>query len=164
MQGSTRAWLGEGVRTGLVGAAAVAVWFLIRDLAVTQAGWTPSILGQVILLGERTPDTSRVLLAPALAYTAVHLLAFAAFGIVFTRLVILAENQRIFRTALVMLFVTFEVFFAGLLEIGFEATRGLFPLWTVLAANGVAALCMGLYEFRKHPAVARAFLREAWGY
>jgi hypothetical protein len=39
----------EGLITGMVGAAAVAVWFLITDLIQGRPLSTPSILGQVIL-------------------------------------------------------------------------------------------------------------------
>lgn len=155
----------EGIRTGLWGALAVALVFLAYDLTLGRPGWTPSVLGQVVLSGGgEIPVIDRVLLLPLAVYTTIHLLLFAAFGVVLVRMVTLAERERIFRTALVIMFVTFEVFFAGLLEIGVGTTRGLFPLWTVLIANAVAAITMGSYAMRGHPATMKAFLADAKGY
>lgn len=157
--------LTEGIRTGLLGALAVALVFLAHDLALGRPGWTPSVLGQVVMSGGgKIPVVDRVLLLPLVVYTAIHLLLFAAFGVVLIRIITLAERERIFRTALVIMFVTFEVFFAGLLEIGVGTTRGLFPLWTVLTANAVAAITMGTYAMRGHPATIKAFLADAKGY
>ena len=161
----TNSELSEGIRTGLLGAVAVALVFLAHDLALGRPGWTPSVLGQVAMSGGgKVPIIDQVLLFPLAVYTVIHLLLFSAFGIALVRMVTLAEQERIFRTALVIMFVTFEVFFAGLLEIGVGTTRGLFPLWTVLTANAVAAVTMGTYSMRGHPATVKAFLADAKGY
>jgi hypothetical protein len=47
---STVAVLEDGILTGIVGAAVVAIWFLILDTARGQMLITPSLLGIVILL------------------------------------------------------------------------------------------------------------------
>jgi hypothetical protein len=155
----------EGIRTGLVGAVAVAAVFLVYDLIQGRPGWTPSVLGQVVLTGGgQAPVLDRVLLWPVIFYTAVHIALFAVFGMVLAKMVALADTQRIFRFALVILFMSFEVLFLGVLEVGVGATRGLFPYWVVLAANGVAALAMGYYIIRRHPATARGYAADSHGY
>jgi hypothetical protein len=56
-------------------------------------------------------------------------------------------------------FLVFEVLFYGLLTIFSERTQELFPFWAVLSANTLAALAMGAYLWRRHPAL-RDSVRE----
>ena len=56
------------------------------------------------------------------------------------------------RYALLPVFLVFEVLFYGLLEVLSERTNELFPFWAVVAANTLAAVCMGAYLWRRHPA------------
>jgi lipopolysaccharide export LptBFGC system permease protein LptF len=55
------------------------------------------------------------------------------------------------RYALLPVFLVFEVLFYGLLEVFSERTNELFPFWAVVTANTLAALCMGLYLWLRHP-------------
>ena len=41
---------------------------------------TPSLLGQVVLLGDRTPDASRLAFGAILFYIAFHFIVFCLFG------------------------------------------------------------------------------------
>jgi hypothetical protein len=45
--------LEDGILTGVAGATVVAVWFLILDTARGQMFFTPSLLGSVIIHGQR---------------------------------------------------------------------------------------------------------------
>jgi len=155
--------LREGVAAGLLGAATVALVFLIRDLARGVPLLTPSVLGQVIALGESYPVSDQARIGPALAYTGIHLVAFTLFGLLFAGLVRLAVTQPAFRFALMILFVAFEVFFAGVAYMLHESTRALFPLGLIFLANATAALVMGLYMWRHHPALRRAMRRDPLG-
>jgi hypothetical protein len=40
-----------------------------------------------------------------------------------------------------------------------ESTHEVFPFWAVLVANTLAAVCMGAYLWRRHPAFRRS-IRE----
>ena len=153
----------ESIATGLIGAGVVALWFLGLDLLRGQPFITPSVLGQVIVFRNDHPDLVRVVPAAVAAYTAVHLVAFLLLALVVTWLVFQADRHNIARFALLMLFVVFEAFFSGLQVMFFESTSGLFPLWTVLAANTLAALSMAWYLYRRHPALRRGLAREALG-
>lgn len=153
----------EGMTAGLLGAAAVAVWFFIIDIVRGKPLITPSILGDVILLRNASPSLDVVNVRAVIGYTALHLAVFMLLGIAVAKLVSLSERYGIWRFALLMLFVVFEVLFYWLVQLGFTATSGLFPLWSVLGANTLAALVMGWWLYRRHPALKAAFQSSPLG-
>jgi hypothetical protein len=153
----------ESIMTGVIGAGIVALWFLVLDLIRGQAFTTPSVLGQVILFGNSTPELSRPVFAAVAAYTALHIAAFLILGALVTWLVFQADRHNIARFALLMLFVAFLGFFYGILVMFFQGTSGLFPVWSVLIANTLAAAGMGWYLLRRHPALWRGLAREPLG-
>jgi hypothetical protein len=153
----------EGLLTGAIGAAAVAVWFLITDFAQGRPLSTPSVLGQVILFGSTTPVVTPVQTAPLLAYTLLHIGAFVLFGIVITQMVHLAMSSPLARFGLMMLAVVFELFFLIMLYAAFNATSYLFPWWSVLAANTLSLLFMGYYLKRNHPGLRHQYQKEPLG-
>jgi hypothetical protein len=153
----------EGMTAGLLGAGAVAVWFLILDILKGKPLITPSILGEVVLLRNASPSLDVVNMRAVIGYTALHLAVFIILGIIVARLVSLSERYGIWRFALLMLFVVFEVWFYWLVQLGFTATSGLFPLWSVLGANTLAAAVMGWWLYRRHPALKAAFQSSPLG-
>jgi hypothetical protein len=155
--------LQEGVESGLIGGVIVATWFLILDLLKGQPLATPSILGQLIILGRGTPDTTRLVPEAIASYSFLHFGGFILFGMGVCELVHLAVRESFFRFALLVVFVVFEVFFLGVVEIFFQGTRGLFPGWQVLVANTLAAAGMGIYFWLRHPSLKRALRHEALG-
>lgn len=153
----------EGFIAGMIGAAAVAVWFLITDLIQGRPLSTPSILGQVILWRNTTPVVSPPQTTPVVAYTLFHLGAFTLFGIVLVHLVHLAMSSPLARFGLMMLAVVFEVFFLIMLYAAFNVTSYLFPWWSVLAANTLSLIAMGWYLKRSHPGLKHQFEKEPLG-
>jgi hypothetical protein len=149
----------EGTFAGVIGASVVAVWFLILDLLQGHPLRTPSVLGQVLLFGDSTPQIETIHFGAVVAYTAVHFGAFLLFGIGLVRLVRWAAKESVVRYALLQVFLVFEVLFYGLLMLASETTRALFPFWTVLIANTLAALAMGAYLWHMHPEFRR-LIRE----
>jgi hypothetical protein len=148
----------EGLDVGIIGGLAVAVWFLVLDIIRGHPLQTPSLLGQVVLFGDSTPQTGFVFGA-FLLYTAFHFLVFALLGMGLVAVVHWSVENPVVRYALLPLFLAFEVIFYGLLEVLSERTNELFPFWVVVGANTLAALCMGLYLWRRHPALRRS-IRE----
>lgn len=153
----------EGMVAGLLGAGAVALWFLILDSAEGHPFTTPSVLGQVVVFRNLEPVVASPDWTAVAAYTAVHVAAFLLFGLLVTALVFQADKSRLALFALFMLLVAFEAFFSGLMTMLFEGTAGLFPLWKVLAANTLALIAMGTYLLRRHPAILRRLAREPLG-
>lgn len=145
------AW-GEGTDVGLIGGTVVAVFFLILDLLAGTPLRTPSVLGEVLLFGNGTPSLQDPVFGAVLLYTVVHFLAFALLGVVLVRLIHIATDNSVVRFGLLVVFLVFEVFFYGIILTFNEATRTLFPFWTVLMANLLAAVAMGVYVWRTHPA------------
>jgi hypothetical protein len=149
----------EATWVGLIGAGIVAGWFLAGDSLAGHPLRTPSILGQVLLLGESTPDVNTLSFSGIILYTAAHIALFLGFGFALAYLVRWAVRDHIVRYALLQVFLAFELFFVFVVLMLQEETRSLFPVWSVLVANTLAAIGMGIYLWRHHPDLQRE-LRE----
>ncbi len=143
----------EGLIAGLVGAATVALWFLVIDSIQGRPLYTPTVLGRALFgrgAGLPWPDVGPDL-GMVLMFTWVHGLAFVVVGGVVARLLALAERQPSVGFGIVMLFVFFEF--------GFIAAAMLFAApvlhalaWpAILVANLLAAAAMGGYFWLRHP-------------
>lgn len=146
----------EGTDVGIIGGLAVAIWFLILDTIAGQPMLTPSLLGQVVLMGDATPDTGQVVFGAVLLYTAFHFVVFALLGMGLVALVHWGIENSVVRYALLPVFLAFEVMFYGVLEVLSEGTGALFPFWAVVSANTLAAVSMGAYLWIRHPAFRRS--------
>jgi hypothetical protein len=93
-----------------------------------------------------TPET-------VLAYTGVHLASFMLIGLIAAALVEGARREPHVLLAVVLLFVTLEVMFIGLLAIVAEWLLDGIHWWMIIAANLVAAFVMGGYLLWRHPEV-----------
>ena len=159
MLDNSHSLMAEGTDVGIIGGLAVAVWFLILDTIAGHPFQTPSLLGQVVLFGDARPDTGELVFGAILVYTAFHFAVFALIGMGLVALVHWAERDSVVRYALLPVFLVFEVMFYGLLEVLSERTNTLFPIWADVTANTLAALCMGLYLWVRHPDFRRS-IRE----
>ena len=152
--GSWGGVLREGVVAGLLGAAVVALWFFGIDAIQGEPLRTPRLLGTALL---RVTDPT----AGLLAYTALHGLAFIAFGIVGALLIAGAERQPLLVFALVILFTAFEIFFFGAIVIAASWVLDELAGWTIFVGNILAAAVMLAYYFSGHRTLARR-LTQAW--
>jgi hypothetical protein len=141
----------EGTWIGLIGAGVVAIWFLIRDIIAGHPLRTPSVLGQVLIMGKSTPDVDQLDFTGIILYTAAHMFAFLLIGLALAKLVRWSIRNHIVRYALLQVFLAFELFFCVVLLVFREETRSLFPLSSVLIANTLASLAIGFYLWRHHP-------------
>lgn len=156
MLANSHSTIAEGTDVGIIGGLAVAIWFLILDTIAGHPFQTPSLLGQVVLFGDARPDTSQLVFGAILVYTAFHFAVFALLGMGLVALVHWAVRDAVVRYALLPVFLVFEVMFYGLLEVLSERTNLLFPFWAVVSANTLAAFCMGLYLWIRHPDFRRS--------
>ena len=86
--------LREGLIAGILGAATIAVWFLIVDSVHGQPFSTPSILGTALFKdGVTTPDSLGIDLEVVFLFTWVHGLVFAAVGWLASWLLGIAERN-----------------------------------------------------------------------
>ena len=155
--------LREGFLAGMLGAAAVALWFLVTDLVQGRPLSTPSILGQVILWRSTSPVVTPPQATAVIAYTLFHVGAFTLFGIVLTQMVHMAMTSPLARFGLMMLALVFELFFLVMLYALLNVTRYLFPWWSVVGANTLALIAMGWYLKRSHPGLKHQFEKEPLG-
>lgn len=146
----------EGAVTGIIGALVVAAWFFVIDVSHGHALATPSVLGQVFVFGSATPSFTVIDLWAVVAYTIIHLLVFLVIGMTLTSLFHAAMVSPLARPALLMSFIVFEFFFFGITLLYNARTGQLFPAWSVLGANLLAAIGMGGYLWRHHPSIKRS--------
>ncbi|GAC1651918.1 MAG: hypothetical protein NVS4B3_13390 [Gemmatimonadaceae bacterium] len=152
----------DGVIAGALGATAVALWFLAVDVYFGRAFATPLALGRALfsILGPAGAEGPPVFI---IGYTVFHYAAFAAVGIVAAFVVHLGDREPSVLAGLVILFVAFEVAFQALSAIlGQSTSFGSLAWYEVAAGNLIAALVMGGYLWRAHPAL-RGNLGRALG-
>lgn len=159
--------LREGFVAGIIGATAVAVWFLLVDLVSGQAFFTPAMLGQATFWGVTDPDAVRTLFATdterifasVVAYTAVHGVAFVIVGVIAAAL---AYEVELFPSTLfivVVFFAIFEFGFYVLVAVLAQPLLGALAWWNVAIGNAIAAFGMGYYLWKMHPKLQQE-LRE----
>jgi len=153
--------LQDGVLAGMIGAAIVALWFLVLDIARAKPFFTPSLLGSALLLGknvEQTPDVNAIMV---LAYTGVHGILFLIAGVLVSWMFHQIERNPQLGLVLLLIFLLFES-----ILFGFEVTLvphlvGALGAFAVGFANLLSASGMFWFLLRRHPE-AMSRLRAAW--
>ena len=143
----------EGLIAGLIGAATIAVWFLILDSLSGRPLYTPTVLGSALFrrgaatpLSEVLPDLEMVLM-----FTWVHGLVFVVIGGIVARLLALAERNSSLGFGILMLFVFFECGFVVAAMFFAEPILHALAWPAVLVANMLATAAMGGYFWVRHP-------------
>ena len=162
MRPAERSVLREGVVAGLIGAAVVAVWFLVFDTLRGQPFLTPGLLGAFVFYGVNTPIGLTPAFWPILGYTVLHGLAFVAFGVMAAAILAVSEREPTLFVAFVILFACFEVFFFGVLGALGQSIAGALVWWAVLIGNLLASVAMLGYLFRTHRALPGTLV-GTWG-
>lgn len=148
----------EGLGAGLLGAAAVALWFLLYDTAAGVPLRTPALLGAALFHGLRDPSALVVTWPLVLEYTLVHGAAFVAFGWLAAGLLAIADREPRLLFALIMLFCCFEVFTFAMITVLAYWLLETIAWWTILAGNLLASVVMLGCFFRGHRVAWREFL------
>ncbi len=141
----------EGIVCGLLGAGVVALWFLIIDLVQGQPFFTPGALGSALFFGSTDLEAVTVSAVTVLGYTAIHIAAFVTTGIIAAAIACYAEDTPPLVLAAVLLFVTFEALFMGLMALLAEFLLGSLAWWSIALGNLLATVSMGYYLWVKHP-------------
>lgn len=151
----------DGVLVGIIGAAVVAAWFFILDIARSQIFLTPSLLGSVIFLGNSPGDPITVNPFIVFAYTGLHGVLFLLAGLVIAWLFAMFERNPQFGIILLLLFVLVEAILFAFAAAIFPNLVGTLGAAAVGAGNLFAAVAMFWFLMRRHPE-AMAQLRLAW--
>ena len=153
----------EGIIAGVLGATTVALWFLIVDTISGRPFYTPTILGTG-LLGILGPAGSEGAFTHVAVYTLFHYAAFCAVGIIVTFIIHHAEVEPAVLAGLLILFVAFETGFYGLSALLSQAELlGNLAWYQIAIGNLLAALAMGTYLWRAHPALRNEFSHALGG-
>jgi hypothetical protein len=157
-----RSVLRDGVVAGLIGAAVVALWFLLLDVSRGRPFFTPALLGTAVFSGAATPGGIAIAAGPVIGYTILHVLAFVGFGIVASSLLAASEQEPPVFIAFIALFAGFEVFFFFALDAFADSLLGAILWWAIFTANLLAATGMLWYLLGVRPE-APVRLIGPWG-
>lgn len=147
-------FLARAVSTGLVGAAAVALWFFLLDLVARQPFFTPAALGSALFL-DADPGSMRIGFGVVALYTTVHLLAFLAAGAAFTWAAEQIERRPALWLILILAFIVLEAVFVPVAGLAGGWLMGTLTWWAVGVGNLLAVAVMGWWTWRSRPELRR---------
>jgi hypothetical protein len=152
--------LGRGVVTGMLGAVAVATWFLLLDVIAGHPFRTPTALGATLLFGASSAEQLDFNLGLVAAYTVVHFAAFAVAGTVFVALAEQVERSPQMLLLAVMTAIVLEAVAVTTMALGAQWALGALGVWSVLVGNALAVASMGWYVWQTHPTLRRNLRAE----
>jgi hypothetical protein len=144
----------EGMLAGLIGAATIALWFLILDTIDGRPLYTPSVLGTALFRGGAGLDDPQALpvsFEMVLMFTWVHVLHFLVIGGIAAQLLAIAERNANVGFGIVLLFVVFEFGFVAVCMLFAEPLLRALAWPAVLVGNLLAAAAMAVTLWRRHP-------------
>jgi hypothetical protein len=152
MKGERTHVLSQGLVAGVIGYAAVALFFLVADLMIGRpAFYTPALLGGALFYGLGDPAQTVVWPGPVLAFNGVHLVLFLALGLIAGWLAEISERGPQLWYVGLVLFILVLFHIQGLVLVLTDRVRTALSPWLVLAAGLSAAVAMGAYLVRVHP-------------
>ena len=144
----------EGIVAGAIGAATIAIWFLILDTVNGRPLYTPTVLGTALFRrgeGLGSPESLPISFEMVLLYTWVHGLVFAVIGGVASRLLQLAERNPNLGFGILLLFVVFEFGFLSAATLVEGRILQALAWQAILLGNLLAVAAMAGYFWRRHP-------------
>lgn len=155
--------LQEGFIAGLIGAGAVAVWFLIVDTVDGHPLYTPALLGSAVFWGLRDPTALQIAFPVVIGYTMIHLVAFWLVGMVAAFLAALVDRIPATLFLVVVFFAFIEVGFYIVVYMAARPLLGALAWTSVAVGNALAAAGMGYYLWRAHPHIREALAAHPLG-
>lgn len=147
----------DGFVAGTLGAATIALWFLLLDLIQGRPLFTPTVLGTALFKGAGALgdlENIEVSLHMVGGFTFVHWLVFTVLGCVASRLLGAAEHNPNLGFGVLLLLVVFLFGFLAAATVFAEPVLQALAWPTILIGNLLAAIVMGLYFWRRHPHMA----------
>ena len=151
----------DGLFTGMIGALAVALWFLVLDMIAGRPLYTPALLGTFLLHGGEAARQPTIAPLEIAAYTAFHFVAFILVGLVLSWMMTIFERFPIMFFVILVLFVCLQLAFFGLNVALGAQLMGQLSAWSVVVANILAATSMALYQWKRHPGVLKS-VEKLW--
>ena len=144
----------EGIVAGLLGAATIAVWFLILDAIQGRPLYTPTVLGTALFrsgVGLTAPESLVTSFELVIWFTWVHVLVFVVLGSAASGLLRLAERDPNFGFGILLFLVVFMFGFIGVSLVFAEEVLHALAWPAILIGNLLAAGAMAWYFWRRHP-------------
>ena len=156
MQRQEHSNLREGLATGLLGAVATAVWYLVCDTAAGRPLYTFNVLGRILLQGDLNPGERAIDAGAVVGYGLLHFLLFVLVGTGLTVVAHLAARNPALRMGVWLGVVISFLMVTGLVFMLNTSTGNRLPLWEVLGASVIGIGLMTWYLWRGHPAIGRS--------
>ena len=153
----------EGFVAGLVGAAAVALWFFLVDLIGGNPFYTPSMLGSAVFWGLRDPALVEINFPTVIAYTMLHVLLFAFVGMIASALACVVHKFPSTLFLAIVFFAIFEVGFYIVVATMAAPLLGHLAWSSVAVGNLIAAVGMGYYLWTVHPEIRQDLIEHPLG-
>ena len=144
----------EGIIAGVIGAATIAVWFLILDTIYGRPLYTPTVLGTALFRrgeGLASPENLPISLEMTWMYTWVHGLVFCVIGGIASKFLAMAEQNMHVGFGILLFFVFFEFGFIAVAFVFVQPILHSLAWPAILFGNLLAATTMALYFWRRHP-------------
>ena len=154
--------IAEGITVGLLGAATVAAWFFLIDVAAGRPFHTPAALGSAVFLGATGREAISLTPGIVLAYSVLHVTAFLFAGLGFVLLARTVERApSLIHLAVLGAILLEAITFSMLVGFG-EWVLGAVSIWAIGIANLLAIGTMGGWIWRTHPELRERTLREGF--
>lgn len=148
----------DGAVAGLIGAAVIALWFLVFDAAHGEPLRTPALLAAALLHGSTAPVLNGAAWTLVGEYTIVHFSLFATIGICGALMLSATEEKPELFPALLIFTCAFEVFFIFVVMLFGPAAQASTLWWKGLVGNLMATAAMLAWFFWRQPALAERLL------
>lgn len=143
-----------GLMIGGLGALAVAIWFLIAGWAVGRPLLVFAALGSAFVWNALTPEDVRQTAETIGGYLAIHLAAFAAFGLIVRWSATVLRRHPRYWLIWLLGFIVLESVVLGTVGTMARTVMGIFGWWTVVIGNAIALAVMGWRAWVAYPVTA----------
>ena len=157
------ALVAEGIVIGALGAATIALWFLVLDAAEGRPLFTPSALGSAVLLGAQSPADVQTTATVVFGYTMLHLLAFFAVGVGLSTVARTLERAPELWLVILLAAIMLEALFIGVVTSLALWVLGAIGLWAVVVGNLLAVGAMGYRMWSTRPLLRARIAQVAAG-
>lgn len=160
MRNESNSSLRDGVIVGVIGYAAVAVFYSVFDFLASRGSlYTVNLLGQALFRGLRDPSVLMFPLAPdygaIMMYNALHLVVALIIGIIVVAIISMGDRNPAHRTwTRILIPVGFVVTVMAIATLT-TPIRPLLPMWSIVTANALAMLLGAIYLIRQRPGLWR---------
>jgi hypothetical protein len=150
--------LRDGVITGIIGAAAVALWFFFQNLTTGEPFSTPSALGSALLLGVTDASDVNTGFGVIMAYSVLHAVVFLMIGITFSWVTSRIEGTAGFVLPAIGVLVLLEALFVGTAASMNSWVLEAIGWQVILIGNVIAGVAMGAWIWFRRPQLRERLL------